>query len=57
MTGLSHDVLVRLREKARSEARGHRPFVATPDQKLRWLGSETLRAPSAGHVDYVFLGR
>lgn len=57
MTGLSHDVLARLRDKLRREARPRPPFVPTADQKMRWLGSTTLRAPSAGHVDYVFLGR
>ena len=56
-------VLARLRAKARLEAvkddtSGERErFSASPTQKLEWLGSDTLRAPTSGHVDVVVLGR
>lgn len=58
----SSAVLARLRARARAEGEapsGERSVVppATPEQKLRWLGSDTLRAPREGHIDIVQLGR
>ena len=50
----------RLRAKARLEAEqgeGPERFEPSPTQKLEWLGSKTLRAPTGGHVDVVVLGR
>lgn len=66
MTRLPHDVLARLRAKARAEReteeersgeRSKPSFEVEPSQKLEWLTRETLRRPSAGSVDVVKLPR
>lgn len=66
MPRLPPAVAARIRAKARleeieqEERSGERPTLRkqapTPEDKLRWLGSETLRAPSEGTVDVVKLG-
>jgi hypothetical protein len=66
MTGLPPHVLARLRARARAEhekddersgERAKPAFEPSPDQKLRWLSSSTLRAPVPGSVDVVTLRR
>jgi hypothetical protein len=63
MTGQPKSVLARIRARVRAELEaeeksGERErFEATPTQKLEWLGSKTLRAPTRGHVDVVVLGK
>jgi hypothetical protein len=63
MTRLPPSVLARIRARARLEAEAEEKSgerersQPTPTQKLEWLGSTTLRAPTQGHVDVVVLGK